>query len=306
MMIAEFIGIDDIRWMDFLSRCSHDFYHLPGYMKLCSEYEGGEPFAFYGQAEGVEILIPLLKRLIPTYLGVENAYDATSPYGYPTPLILSLGNQENNLVAIHELLRRFIDTCGVQHIVSVFIRLHPVLELPLEILKEYGTLLLHGPTIAVDLTLSADKLMSQIRKDHSQDIRSLYKNGYIVRYNQWDIDYPIFIRMYYETMQRLYANDIYFFSEDYFDRLKKLLEDKLEIGVAINANGEIVGGALFTFFGDLVQYHLSATADAHVKVASMKLILSEMIQRAKLKDYKVFHLGGGLGSRRDLLYSFKA
>ena len=172
-MIAEFIGIDDTRWVEFLSRCSHDFYHLPGYMKLCSEDEGGEPFAFYGQAEGVEILIPLLKRHIPTYLGVENLYDATSPYGYPTPLILSTGNHEDHRLVIHELLERFIDTCQTQQIVSVFIRLHPVLGIPLDILKEHGTLLLHGPTIAIDLTLSTGELMSRIRKGHAQEIQSL-------------------------------------------------------------------------------------------------------------------------------------
>ena len=304
-MISEFIQCTDQRWTDLLSRCPHDFYHLPGYLEMSAKYEQGEPFAFYGQVEGVELLIPLLKRPIPNnlYSTSHSLYDVISPYGYPSPL-LRLVPQKESIVLINQLLRTFIDMCRVDHIVSAFIRLHPILEIPLLSFEEYGVVFLQGTTIAVDLQLPIDEL--QIRKDHRQDIQSLRKNSYTIRYNQWDVDYPQFIQLYYDTMARISASSYYFFPVDYFYKLKEVLGDQLEVAVAINENGEVMGGSLFTLCGDIVQYHLSGTATSHFKVPSIKLVLYETILRAKQNGYKILHLGGGLGGRKDSLYSFKS
>jgi len=305
-MISEFIKCTDQKWTDFLSRCPHDFYHLPGYLEMSAEYEGGEPFAFYGQIEDVELLIPLLKRPIPTnlYSISEPLYDVISPYGYPSPLLIFSSEGKNNLVVINQLLTTFIDMCRRTHIVSAFIRLHPLLEMPLQFIKEHGVLFLHGSTIAINLQLPLEEL--QIRKRYKEYIQSLKKNGYIIRYNQWDIDYPQFIELYYQTMTRINASPYYFFPVDYFYRLQDVLGDRLEIAIAVNEKGEVVGGSLFTLCGDIVQYHLSGTATSHFKVPSIKLVLYETILRAKQNGYKILHLGGGLGSRKDSLYSFKS
>jgi len=306
IMISEFIECTDQKWTDFLSLCPHDFYHLPGYLEMSAEYEGGEPFAFYGQIEDVEILIPLLKRPIPTnlYSIAEPLYDVISPYGYPSPLLIFSSEGKNNSLVINQLMTTFIDMCRVDHIISAFIRLHPILRIPLLSLEEYGVVLLQGTTIAVDLQLPIEEL--QIRKGHRQDIQSLRKNGYTIRYNQWDVDYPQFIQLYYETMTRISASSYYFFPVAYFYTLKEVLGDHLEMAVVINENGEVVGGSLFTLYGDVVQYHLSGTTNNHTRVPSIKLILYEMILRAKQKGYKILHLGGGLGGRKDSLYSFKS
>jgi hypothetical protein len=273
---------------------------------MSAEYEGGEPFAFYGQIEDVELLIPLLKRPIPTHLYSmsEILYDVISPYGYPSPLLIFSSESNNNTVHINQLLTTFFDMCKANRIVCAFIRLHPILEIPLLFLEEYGVVFLQGTTIAVDLQLSVENL--QIRKGHAEEIKKLLKSNYIVRYNQWDTDYPQFIELYYETMTRINASPYYFFPVDYFYRLQDVLGDRLEIAIAVNEKGEVVGGSLFTLCGDIVQYHLSGTATSHFKVPSIKLVLYETILRAKQNGYKILHLGGGLGGRKDSLYSFKS
>jgi hypothetical protein len=90
-MDVEFIKPQDRRWSDLLSRADHDLYHLPEYVSIAAEHEGGEPVAVVVTDGTQTLLLPLVVRPV-TIAGTRRMpshFDAVSPYGYPHPLVIS-------------------------------------------------------------------------------------------------------------------------------------------------------------------------------------------------------------------------
>src|SRR5919197_1209331 len=88
-MRVDLLTPDNPRWPAILRAVPHDVYHFPGYVSAAARHEGGEPYAFVAEDDGCRLLIPLLVRPIDPLIAGQRAplYDATSPYGYPGPLL---------------------------------------------------------------------------------------------------------------------------------------------------------------------------------------------------------------------------
>ena len=125
-MIAEFITATDPRWPEFLRAVPHDFYHLPEYVAFAARHEGGAPAAFLARDEASGMLIPLLLRVIPADLGpIAGWCDASSPYGYSSPLF----SPDMNPRHVEHFLHAFIHGSRKLDIVTAFLRFHPLFEL---------------------------------------------------------------------------------------------------------------------------------------------------------------------------------
>lgn len=113
---AEFITADDKRWRDFLAIAPHDFYHLPEYVKLEADQEGGEATAFYGEYGKAKLFIPLLLRPLPAVLNAPKDWKgAINPYGYPSPLFLPDTKSPQSTKAQFEILwRAFCESATAQ------------------------------------------------------------------------------------------------------------------------------------------------------------------------------------------------
>ena len=182
MTIAEFISSQDERWERHLMLTRHDFYHLPEYVSLTAKHEKGTPVAFYAEIGQSAFLVPLLIRKIPASLGApDDWYDATTPYGYPAPLLIP----PDNPYCLEKFLESFREVGAKSGIITAFFRLHPLLSLPLETLAKYGTLVQHGETVYIDLSLSIEEIEAQRRKDCKKDIRKLMREGFQAKINDW-------------------------------------------------------------------------------------------------------------------------
>src|ERR1700676_2564732 len=87
-MQTSFLSPDSPRLGEVLSQVGHDFFHLPDYLRLTAQYEGGEPVVFLADENGSVFLVPLIVRPIagPADRAAAPLYDATSPYSYASPL----------------------------------------------------------------------------------------------------------------------------------------------------------------------------------------------------------------------------
>lgn len=301
-MKVEFILPEDSRWKSYLMLAPHDFYHLPEYVSLAAKHEGGTPVAFYGKAEKTAFLSPLLIRKIPASLGTsDNWCDATTPYGYPMPIIIAPDVPS----CLEKFLESFREVGAESGIVTAFFRLHPLLPLPLETLAKYGTLMQHGQTVYIDLSLSLEEIWAQIRKDHKKDIRKLTRLGFKAQINNWGL-YEEFIDIYKMTMKRKLASEFYFFDDSYFVDLRSSLGDCLNLCTTLSPEGEVSSAMLFTAINGIVQTYLSGTSQKYFHLAPSKLEMDAVIRWAKEKGNSVFHLGGGFNSRSDSLFKFKS
>lgn len=298
-MQTDFISPSDQRWRDALRATQHDVYDLPEYVAVCGKYENAVPVAFYASEGAQYALIPLLRRRLPPLLGAPLSWsDAVSPYGYSSALFT--GDRDWSFRAA----KAFVEACTARYIISVFVRLHPLFA-SVPALDSAGIRVAHGETVHVDLTVPEDVLRNQQRSGHKYDIRRLHFQGFKVVVDDWSL-YDRFIQIYRETMRRLDAEPYYYFSTDYFQDLRQGLGSRLHLFSVLAPDCSVAAAGLFTETEGIVGYHLSGTAHEYRHLAPTKLMLDFAIKWAKAAGNRVLHLGGGVGSRDDALFRFKA
>lgn len=298
-MQSEFINTTDRRWRAVLQRVPHDFYQFPEYLRFTGEAEGGEPLAFWAEAEGSAFLLPLLRRKIPEALNAPaDWHDLATPYGYPAPLLAG------DAALWPRFLSRFA-AWGREHSgVCAFVRLHPLLAQPVLPADPLFALQSHGQTIYMDLEPSAEDISRRIRENHRRDIKKLRKSGFEVRMDDWD-DLGEFVNLYHQTMERLSADSFYFFSGDYFRELRRALPHNMHLCSIRSPEGELAAAALFVCTNGIIEYHLGGTAGKFLSQAPSKLMFDFVWRWGKEAGFRFFHLGGGLGASKDSLFRFK-
>lgn len=301
-MTGVFLHPEDRRWSDMLRQVPHDVYHLPSYAILAARYEGGQPVAFYAR-DGCDImLVPLLLQQVPHNItGLGDLWDATSPYGYPSPLFSRPDREE----ACRNLIGILVQAVRAKGLISLFLRMHPLLSGPLMIWSECGDLVQHGQTVSVDLRRPLEVLIRETSNNHRRGLRKLSKAGFYAVLDNWN-DYPAFIRLYRQTMTRVGARPFYHFEGCYFGDLRELLDSHLHLCSVISPTGELAAGGLFTEVDDLMEYHLGGSRTDYPGLAPSKMMFDFMRSWGHARGLRSFHLGGGLGGRKDSLFDFKA
>lgn len=300
MVDVDLIKPDDPRWKEFLSSVDHDFYHLPEYLQLSGEFEGGQGVAFLAQGDGCSLMIPMLIRPLPEALDAPGLHDAVTPYGYPCPLLYAPDPDPN---AINALIESFRNYCIENKIVSFFARLHPLITGADSALATLGQTVTHGNTVYIDLSLPVEEIKSRLRSDHRAAARKTEKLGYKLKLTPDGVE--TFHDLYRETMSRLSASEFYFFSLDYFKRLVHDLPDAIKLLTYYSPEDEPVCSYMIGVCGRIVQGHLIGTAAGMNRLSPSKGVMHEASLWAKENGYKLYHLGGGLGGKEDSLFQFK-
>jgi hypothetical protein len=302
MTVAQFITSQDPRWRALLARTWHDFHHMPEYVELCARYETGRPAAFYAEDGEAAFLAPLLIRPIPADLGAPEGWcDSTVPYGYPSPLLFPVGDSS----ALRSFLKAFKQVGAEYGLVTAFFRMHPLLPLPEDSLVEYGRLVWHGQTVSIDLSLSLEEIWSQMRRGHKKDIRRLKRAGFRAEMDRWEL-YDRFVDLYKKTMERLSADEFYFFDDSYFSELRSTLGEHLHLSTVLSPGGELTAGGLITSTNGLAQGLYGADSYEFRAYAPSKLAYHLEYTWAKEAGNHTYHLGGGVGGQADSLFYFKA
>lgn len=293
----------DERWVRALRELSHDTYHTPEYVSVVAKHDGGEPACFLWQRDGRAFLLPLVLKPLRTGFGSPpNWRDGFSPYGYASPLVPENASAEE----LRSFFHAFKRSGAEQDLVTAFIRLHPLLPIPAELLRTVGTLVHHGATVYADLSESKDSLWKDMRKGWQHKVRGLERAGFQVGFDEWE-HYRAFIEIYRESMQRVGAAEDYYFSDGYFEDLRTQLGDRIHL-VSIHApSGEVAAAALNLGTGEFLQGHLSGTLGPYMRLSPSVTLYHAGALWAKEQGFRFFHVGGGVGgSNSDSLFQFKS
>ncbi|MHB8972328.1 MAG: GNAT family N-acetyltransferase [Pirellulaceae bacterium] len=305
-MQCRLITPDSPLWLDCLSATRHDFYHLAQYVRLSAYDEGGDPCAFVAERGCNRFFVPLIVR--PIELAKEagcNLFDATSPYGYPSPLAFTADGGEPDADFLVEALHSLASLLRERGIISAFLRLHPLLPLPTAPFQNNGCLIQHGQTVFVDLTLSLEILWQQTSATTRNLINVARRSNYVVDMDGSQDNINAFAELYAETMRRVSATDQYFFSKKYLTQLIDGLKDYFHLCL-VRIDGKVGAGGIFSETCGIVQYHLSGTKEEYLKHHGTRFMLDFIRTWAKQRGNLAFHLGGGFGSAEDSLFKFKA
>lgn len=292
MIQGQLLAVDAPEWTSLLDRTAHDFYHLPGYVALCAAQERGRACALHVTDGRGELLLPLVIRDIEG-----GGIDAISPYGYPGPIHTDSDPEflETALEAGREILEQ-------EGLVSAFIRLHPLLNPTPP--NSWGTLVEHGSTVSIDLSLPSAEIWGQMRLNHRRDIVRATRLGFVARMDEGWEHLEGFQRLYRSTMERRGAAPFYLFDREYVTQLREALGDRLHLCVVEEA-GAVRAAGLFAVTGSIVEYHLSGMDTASPQLQPVKLMLYYVAMWAKERGCEVLHLGGGVGGGQDPLLHFK-
>ncbi|MFK7812425.1 MAG: GNAT family N-acetyltransferase [Maribacter sp.] len=285
-------------WEEVLDSCkSFDFYHTYDYHEL-SKNEGETPLLISFKKNDTVIALPLLLRNID---GTDYK-DATSVYGHCGPISNEVSVPEN-ANDFHSELTSYFES---EKIVAVFSRLNPYIPFQDEILGGLGSLSTIGNMVNIDLTKDLDAQRSAYRRDTRSRVNKV-RRLCSVRKAESKEDIQQFIDIYLETMEKLEANDSYFFENKYFFDFLDCDGFETDILLAVlNETEEVIAGTMFVKTNNIIQYHLSGTKNEHFRVAPSRLLLDEMRIKGTEKGYTYFNLGGGYNGKDDALFSFKS
>lgn len=298
MFSFEIIENNNKKWDEIIKKSdTFDFHHTAFFHKIDTSFK--TQLLYFSYKESF-IALPIVIRPINN----TDFFDVTSVYGYAGPVFLFQNKIEREKL-ITFFQEEFKIFCKNQKIVSVFARLHPIIE-QCDIVVGLGEIVDLNKTVSIDLTISIDEQKKEYRKSLKSELNQLRRKEFEVAKASSEAEINRFIEIYYETMDRVDANEMYYFSKEYFLEFLQNKSFESELFLAKKDN-KIVAGAIFTYSKTIMQYHLAGTTQEFIRETPMKLILDEARLKGSELNMKHLHLGGGVGgSDEDSLFKFKS
>ena len=304
--MIEMIGLEnENKWIDIVKQFRDcDVYYLPQYTKAFRVHGDGEPYLFYYQSEDTKAINVVMKRDISQceYF-IESCrnntfFDIATPYGYGGFLI----EGDMSKKAMENFNKEYIAYCKNHSIVSEFVRFHPLLKNHLG-LEDIYELTERGKTVSMDLS-SPEVIYSNIKAKTRNRMRKAESNS--VKFftgNTWDL-FLAFKEIYDRTMQGNSAQQYYYFNQNFYKSVMSDLKDNAMVFYAAR-NCEKIAMVIVIFCNEMMHMHLTGSNKEYLHLSPVAFLYYKIAIWGYENGYKTLHLGGGLGSREDSLYTFK-
>ena len=284
----------------------YDVYYLHGYVSAFKIHGDGEPLLFYFDNGKMRAIYVAMLRDIANdahfkdKIEVGKYFDIITPYGYGG--FIFDGDMSEN--SVNQLNDAFNQLMKKKNIVSNFVRFNPVLKNAAFSRSSIHVIDL-GKTIAIDLS-SEDIIWDNIISKNRNMIRKAVKSGVEISHTHDNPElFENFREMYNKTMDSDNAIDYYYFSKEFYDSIHSDLSNNYELFYA-TVDNEIIAMSIMIYANNKVHYHLSGSKYEYRKLAPSNLLLYKAALWGHEQGFRVFHLGGGVGSGEDNLYKFKA
>ncbi|WP_339316200.1 GNAT family N-acetyltransferase [Oceanobacillus sp. FSL W7-1304] len=304
-MLSFISAKEEEKWNEIVrSFKDYDTYYLLEYTKGFQTHGDGEPLLIYFEDSSSRAMNVVMKRdisLDKRFNGKVPAncyFDTTTPYGYGGFLIEGTTTSDN----LKNLQNEYTLACKNEGIISEFVRFHPVMN-NYKFLEDIYDIDILGKTITMNLE-TKELVWKEITGKNRNVIRKALKSGVEIFWGRSSELFEIFIDLYNDTMDKDNASDYYYFKDDFY---KSVLNDLRYNSLIFYAlyNGKVIAMSIIMFSNKQMHYHLSASDKKFQHLAPTNLLLYEAACWGCENGYKTFHLGGGLGSKEDSLYSFK-
>lgn len=278
----------------------YDTYWLSGYVRAFQIHGDGEPLLFFYQDESVRGVNVVMRRDIAKSkhfagkIPEQTYFDFSTPYGYGGWLME--GQNTAPLFCAYE------NWCINNHVVSEFVRFHPVIKNHLLVADSYAVTEL-GETVAMDLS-SPDIIWENITSKNRNMIRKAQKNGVKIYRGSYPEIYETFRTIYNGTMDKDNADPYYYFDKSFYDSILNDLSQNSQVFYAIFEE-KIIAASIMLAANGKMNYHLSGSVREYASLAPSNLLLYEAALWGSANGYRSLYLGGGVGSCEDSLFKFK-
>ena len=270
-----------------------DIYFKEGYVNLHAN-DLDTPLCVVCKEDGFILLMPFLRREFRGY------YDVETPYGYGGPIY-----NEDDPQKIDRAIVKIGSHFKESSYLAGFIRFHPLLHNS-NACEKYMTVIADRKTVAIDTSISIEEIWkTESNTKNRNTIRKAQSSGltFIVDYEFEYIN--SFIELYTATMQKLSADEFYYFNSNYFSQFISQFKGSSFIGL-VKENENVIAAALFMYTPPYGHYHLSGSDVNYLHLNPNNFLLFEAAKELKKHDVTLFHLGGGNdSSEHNSLWEFK-
>lgn len=301
----------DIRtWDELVSRApTPDVYYRPAYVRAYGLTGHGRPLALMIRSGEAEALFPVLVRQFE--VNGETFRDAVTAYGYGGLLQFSPVSEPDPGV-LRSIIGQLREWTRASGLVACTIRFHPLLKqdaawdisrLP----EDWGRSFHRGETAAIDLSRwdESRRRISGMRQDRRQDFNRSSAQLRLEIASGPNVCEALagFRHLYRQTMERLGADQFFFFADEYYRLLASELGDRFVVISASSDSGP-VASSIFLADSRFAHYHLSGSNDEGRRSGAATLVVNAGADWARRRGCSLLHLGGGLKTN-DSLWSFK-
>ena len=147
------------------------------------------------------------------------------------------------------------------------------------------------------------EIENSFRHSVRKNLRAAERNGVTCFIESNGDHLKDFLDIYYQTMSRNDAREFYYFTEDYFDHLCKLLVGKFHFFYAV-IDGRIVSCELVLHHGKYCHSFLGGTRREFLHLCANPLLKREILSFFRQLGCEYFLLGGGQ-TPNDGVFNFK-
>ncbi|MCX6050949.1 MAG: GNAT family N-acetyltransferase [Campylobacterales bacterium] len=300
-MSVELLTPSDSKWSAY-------FYALPSHLQdpyLSAEYyalTSKEAQCFvYTQEENI-FFYPFIKTNINA-LGYDldkNYYDIEGAYGYNGAII----KDDTEKDFILKAREAFIQYCKDANIIAEFTRFNPLYKNHTYFADM--NVVVANQNIIVDLKIEDIWMNSyehSTRKNVKKAIRSNLTHQIIEAKDVSEADIAIFCDVYWQTMQRNSADDIYFFSRDYFRSIKEKLPNNA-LFIFISYEHVVISAELVLHNNYVAYSFLGGTLEEYFAYRPNDYLKHLLIETLQNRGLDFFILGGGV-NLNDGIFNYK-
>lgn len=280
-----------------------DIYFEKPYARLYEAIEKGisEVFEFQHPLGSIRHLY--IRCELETRLYGQTYYEIKTPYGYGGPIISDC-LESNKPFLVKEFQAAFQKYCNEQRIIREFVRFHPVLSNAEDFAGCYD-ISFKRKTTGTNLELSEDPVQAEFSKSCRRNIKKALNSGVSFRVTVRPDSLGDFMKLYYETMKRNQAEEIYFFDEIYFDNCLALLRENILL-TEVFYEGKVIGMGINFVYGKLISTHLSGTLGEYHHLSPASILQYALTLWGNENNISLIHDGGGRTSDpEDSLFLFK-
>ncbi len=274
-------------------------YTTEEYVKIWAEYDNAKPLILELKDDKAIFKIALL---IKNILGEVNLFEAYTPYGYGGPVLIE-GNNDPKFP-----FDRFLKELESRNIIDAFVRFSPFLDNQKYFPPQY--IELNRYTISRHLEKTTpEAILKTFSKGTKWSLRkSMFSDITVSIINGKEADEEEvnnFFKLYSHNMNRVDAEEYYFFNKQCLINHFIYLRDNIDLFVA-KLDNKWIAASIFLLDDEIIHYHLSASDYNYYKLYPVDRILFEAILYYGNIRKKFLHLGGGMSlNSNDSLFSFK-
>ncbi|GGK28908.1 hypothetical protein GCM10007962_23920 [Yeosuana aromativorans] len=254
-------------------------------------------FTFLDKEGDILILMPFLLRKVPYKDHEVTYFDVVSPYGYSGPLY-NEDMSRGYLILFWEAVDAWYKD---NNVVSEFIRF----SLNHNFQFYSGVLV---PTLTnvkgklIQEQAQWDRFKQKVRNNYRKSLEHNLEAKFLCK-DITNSDIEIYYDIYIQTMNRIGAEDDYFYSLEYFKNIIQLSQGNFVV-VLIYKGNIAISAELILIAGNTLYSYLGGTLADYFHCRPNDFLKIEVMKWAKSHNYKYYLLGGGRVDN-DTLYQYK-